>query len=156
VKLQALLSYAWAYRVTLALCSLLLLLDSAAALLVPWLGGRLGGSVLAGGYVDVNGILLLLLILFAFQGLIRFASGYVLSGTAEQILANLRIRIYDHLQALPISFYHRYHRGEILALITYEVAQLSAFLTGTLLSLIPFLLTIVGALLLMFRIDFLL
>jgi subfamily B ATP-binding cassette protein MsbA len=106
--------------------------------------------------VDVNGTLLLLLILFAFQGLIKFASGYVLSGTAEQILANLRVRIYDHLQALPISFYHRYHRGEILALITYEVAQLSAFLTGTLLNFIPLLLTIVGALLLMFRIDFLL
>jgi subfamily B ATP-binding cassette protein MsbA len=97
--------------------------------------------------------LLTLLALFAFQALLKFANGYFLSRTSECILADLRIRIYDHLQSLPLSFYHQRRQGDILALITYEVGDLSSYITGTLLSIIPLLLTAFGSVVLMFRID---
>ena len=153
MNLRLLLGYAAPYRVRLAFSGGLMLLETGAALAVPWLGGRFASNVLAGGKTDVGWLLLGLLALFAFQALIKFANSYLLSSSAERILADLRIRIYDHLQALPLSFFHQRRQGDILALMTHEVAQLSYFITETLLSAIPLLLTALGAVVLMSRID---
>ena len=101
-------------------------------------------------------MLLALLALFASQALLRFGNAYLVSVSGERILADLRIRIYDHLQSLPLSFYHQRRRGDVLALLSYEAAQLSGYITGTLLSLIPLLLTVAGAVLVMLRTDALL
>jgi ATP-binding cassette subfamily B protein len=153
MNLGVLLGYARPYRMTLAFCVSLMLLQTAAALAVPWLGGQFATGVLSQARANMSFILLALLALFALQALLKFANGYVLSRTAECILADLRIRIYDHLQALPLDFYHQRRQGDILALIVYEVGQLSGYITGTLLSIIPLLLTAIGSVVLMFRID---
>ena len=112
--------------------------------------------MLAGVQASVEWILLTLFVLFACQALLRFGHAYLVSVSGERILADLRIRIYDHLQSLPLGFYHQRRRGDILALLTYEAAQLSGYITGTLLSLIPLLLTVAGAVLVMFHTDALL
>jgi ATP-binding cassette, subfamily B, bacterial len=149
-----LLGYALPYRATLAFCALLMVAESGMALAVPWLGGLLAEGLLSDAASTVTGKLLLaLLALFALQALLKFGNSYLLSRSAEQILADLRIRLYDHLQALPLGFYHQRRQGEILALLTHDVTHLSGFISGTLLSVVPLLLTVVGAVLLMFRID---
>jgi subfamily B ATP-binding cassette protein MsbA len=130
-----------------------MLFETAAALAVPWFAGQFAEGILDAKVVDVNTILLGLLGLFAFQAAIRFINAYLLSRTGQQVLADLRVRIYDHLQALPLSFYHQRPQGEIMALLSYEVAHLSNYLTGTLLRIPTLLLTLVGAVILMFRID---
>lgn len=150
-----LLGYARPYRAVLAFSALLMLAESGMALAVPWLGGRLAGSMLAEApAASATGpVLLGLLTLFALQALLKFGNSYLLSRSAERILADLRIRLYDHLQALPLGFYHQRQQGEILSLLTHDVAHLSGFISGTLLSVAPLLLTVVGAVLLMFHID---
>jgi subfamily B ATP-binding cassette protein MsbA len=151
--LRFLLGYARPYRATLAFCALLMLAESAMALAVPWLGGQLAGGLLGDAAAVTGPLLLALLALFAAQALIKFGNGHLLSRSAERILADLRIRLYDHLQALPLGFYHQRRQGDVLALLTHDVAHLSGFLSGTLLSLVPLLLTLAGAVLLMFSID---
>ena len=47
MNLGVLLGYAWPYRVTLAFCISLMLLETAAALAVPWLGGQFASGVLS-------------------------------------------------------------------------------------------------------------
>jgi ATP-binding cassette subfamily B protein len=152
-NLRVLLGYALPYRAVLAVCVLLMLAESVAALAVPWLGGRVADGLLTHQILDTGSILLALLGLFAVQALLKFGNSYLLNRSAQQILADLRIRLYDHLQALPLSFYHQRRQGDVLALLTYDVERLSGFLTGTLLSVIPLLVTVAGALLFMFRID---
>jgi len=153
MNLRLLLGYATPYRASLALAGILMLVETATVLAIPWLGGRFAGDVLEGGQANVGRILLILLTLFALQALLKFADSYLLSSSSERILADLRIRIYDHLQALPLSFYHQRRQGDILALLTYEAAQLSSFITGTLLQVVPLLLTVAGAVFIMFRTD---
>ena len=97
--------------------------------------------------------MLALLALFALQALLKFGNYYLMGRTSAQILADLRIRIYDHLQALPLAFYQQRRQGDVIALITHEVSQLAYFITGTLLASVPLLLTVAGALVLMIRID---
>ena len=153
MNLSTLLGYAAPYRQALILSSLMMVAEAGVALAVPWLGGRVAEGLLSSALYDTGAVLLLLLALFAVQALLKFGNSYLLSRTAEHILADLRIRLYDHLQALPLSFFHQRRHGEILSLLTYDVATLSGFVSGTLLSVIPLLITVAGALVFMFRID---
>jgi ATP-binding cassette, subfamily B, bacterial len=153
MNLRLLFDFAGPYRNSLALSGSLMLAETGAALVIPWLGGRFAQNVLAGGRANEGAILLALLALFAVQAVLKFGNSYLLGRANAQILADLRIRIYDHLQALPLGFHHQRSQGDVLALLTHEAAQLASFITGTLLASVPLLLTIAGALVLIFRID---
>jgi len=154
---RLLLGYAAPYRAALVLSALLMLAETGMALAVPWLGGRLAEGMLSGASSHFNTItgtvLLGLLALFALQALLKFGASYLNGRSAEHILADLRIRLYEHLQALPLAFYHRRRRGEVLSLLTHDVESLSYFISGTVPGVVPLLLTLAGALLMMFNID---
>ena len=153
--LRSILALAAPYRTALALSALLLLGEGAAALGLPWMGGQLAGAVLQSGamsHLDVGAILLLMLGLFALQALLKFGNGYLLGSAADSIVADLKIRLYDHLQALPLAFYHQRRLGDTLALLTSDVYVLSGYLSGTVVALLPLLVTAGGAVVLMFSI----
>jgi ATP-binding cassette, subfamily B, bacterial len=153
--LRALLAFAAPYRLALAASVLLMLGESAAALAVPWLGGRLAEAVLPAGTPGPAGfraILLGMLGLFAVQALVKFGNAYVLGAAAERIVADLKTRLYDHLQALPLGFFHRRRQGDTLALLTNDVYAVSGFVSGTVPAIVPLLVTAGGAVVLMFRI----
>lgn len=152
MTLRFLLAYAAPYRTSLALASLLMLLDTVAALALPLVAGRFAQQVIDSGKATAQ-IVLVMLALLGAQALLRYGNNSLVGRTAANILADLRGRIYDHLQSLPLAFYQQRRQGEILALLTYEVTQLAGFISGTLLTLAPSLLTVVGAVILMWRLD---
>ena len=155
-ELRALLSFAEPYRRILALCVGLMLLESAAALAVPWLGGQLAGVLLPGEGADRPGVAAILtgmMALFVAQALLKFGNSYLLGATSEQIVSDLKVRLYDHLQALPLTFFHQRRHGETLALLTRDVYVVSGYLGGTVLSVGPLLFTVAGSLYFMFRLQ---
>ncbi|MGA8393387.1 MAG: ABC transporter transmembrane domain-containing protein, partial [Burkholderiaceae bacterium] len=150
---RLILGFARPWRGTLALCALLMLAETGVALAVPWLAGQFAGHLLT-GLAQAGGLLLVaLLVLFAVQALLKFANSWLLGRTAEYILADLRTRLYDHLQALPLAYFQQRRHGEILALLTNDVARLASYISGTLLSVVPLALTVAGAAVMMLRID---
>ena len=153
MEFRHLLGYAAPYWRSLALVGFFMIVETAATLVIPWLGGKFGGGLLDARQPDLVPIVFALLAVLALQAILRFASASVSTWTADRLLADLRVRVYDHLQALPIEFHQQRRQGEILALVTYDVAQLSNFMTGPLLSIIPLLLTMTGTVVLMFHLD---
>ena len=154
-EFATMLDFAAPFKTSLALGALLMLAESSLALAVPWLAGSLAQGMLTktAGTWSTGPVLLGLLALFALQALVKFASGFVLGRTAERCLANLRVRLYDHLQALPLGFYHQRRRGEVLTLLTHDVERLNGFISGILPGMVPLLFTMAGAVWMMFRID---
>ena len=153
MDLRLILGFAKPWRATLALCSLLMFLETSAALAVPWLAGQFAARLLVGTAQVGYALLLGLLALFAVQAVLKFANAWLLGRSAEFILADLRTRLYDHLQALPLAYFHQRRHGEILALLTNDVGRLASYISGTLLTVLPLVLTLVGAVALMLRID---
>jgi len=154
--LRPLLAYAVPYRAELALSGCLMLVESATALAVPWLGGRVAEALLrsnGGATSSAAAVLAALLIVFGVQALLKFGNGYLLGGTAEKIIADLKVRVYDHLQALPLSFFQQRRQGDTLALLTHDVYTVSGFITGTALAVVPLLFTVAGAAFFMFRLQ---
>jgi ABC-type multidrug transport system fused ATPase/permease subunit len=130
------------YRQTLLLVLFLMLGASAISLLSPWIAGQFTLTLLdktSSLGLSLDKLLLVWLAILAIQAIFSFANQYLLSSTSEKMLANLRMRVYDHLQTLT--------------LLTHDADSISGFVTGTLLSLLPQLLTLIGALVMIFWID---
>jgi ABC-type multidrug transport system fused ATPase/permease subunit len=156
IPFKSLLTYVTPHAGVLLLAVLLLLGESAVALANPWIAGRFTDMVLGSPAPTRSGFLALLGIwglLLTAQSAFAFANRYLLGGASESLLANLRTRLYDHLQALPLGYYHDKRRGEVLALLGNDVAQVSGFVTGTLVTLLPLLVTFAGAFILLLRIS---
>ncbi len=130
---------------------LLTLAQSAASLAVPRLAGTFTDTLLEGGAPDR--ILLVWLAVVVAQSALSFGNGYLLGRAGAEVLARLKERLYDHLQAMPLAWFHERPRGEVLALLTNDVLRLSDFVTGTLVRSLPNLVTFFGAWLMIYLID---
>jgi subfamily B ATP-binding cassette protein MsbA len=63
------------------------------------------------------------------------------------------VRLYDHLQSLPLAFFQKRRHGDTLALLTHDVYVVSGYAGATLLAVVPMLLVVAGAAIAMLRID---
>ncbi len=155
-EFHGLIADALPYRWSLVLAAGLMLGQSIVALTVPWLAGELTLSLLGDGggtFSSISPIFLVLIAAFATQALLSAAGAYVLGRTGEHIASVLRIRVFDHLQSLPLAFHHDRRRGDVISKLTRDVDILSGFVTGTLVSIMPMVLTLFGAWIMMLRID---
>ena len=118
------------YKGTLLLAMSLMLGESALSLASPWLAGQFTESLLSeSDHINYSyrQILLLWLVVLVVQGLLTFGNRYLLGNTGETILSQLRVRIYDHLQALPLDYFHNRKRGEVLTILTNDADIISDF-----------------------------
>ena len=155
-RFSGLITFVTPYTRVLILAMSLMLASSLLGLVSPWMAGKLALLLTDGELpfaLSIYQLLLLWLLLLAAQALLSFGNQYLIGKTSEQMLARLRTRLYDHLQALPLGFYHQRKRGEVLTLMTNDAANISSFVTHTLLSLLPHLVSFAGALLMIALID---
>lgn len=129
-------------------------LEAGAALAAPWIGGTFADRLLSGQ--DSTGYQRLLLIwlgLLLTQYLLNFAGSYLMGSAGYAATAHIRSRLYDHLQSLPVEFHHRHPVGQTLSLLSRDASILGQFFTTTLPGLAPQAIMLIGAWVLMARID---
>lgn len=141
------------FRRELALIGGLSLASALATLALPWLVSRLAGGIVGEVTIDTGQTLVLLAL--ALVGLtVTTIMVTVLSEKASgEILAQLRQETHDRLIAMPMAFHDRSRTGDLLALMSYEVENLSTFLTATLARVPSMVLTAGGAFAILFVID---
>ncbi len=139
------------YRLQVALTMLLLVAQSGVLLAMPWVAGRFSAALLSSQ--PVVGILLGLFGLVVVQALLTYLVGMRMQAAAMGMIADGCTRLFDHLQSLHLGWHQDRRRGDVLALLTDDMERLGWFVTGTLTPLLPLLLTCVGALLMMLRIE---
>jgi len=149
--LQFLLKQAQPYRSKVAVAVALLLLESVVLLAMPWFAGQVAQALLA-QRVPTD-LLLWWLLVMAVQAVITMAHGFSLGSISQRITADLGLRIYEHLQALPLPWHQQRQRGEVLAFLHNDVWYVSQFISNVLIPLLPTLLSCLGALILLCRIE---
>ncbi|MEK6214097.1 MAG: ABC transporter transmembrane domain-containing protein, partial [Vibrio fluvialis] len=157
MKFARLLQYITPHRVTLLLVLVLLVADSLAALTQPWIAGKLASAALVGGgcndLVRIQQVLLLWLGLITVKSILSFFASYLVGTTGEKMSARLRKRVYEHIQVLPIAYFQTRRAGESLSLLSNDAMVIGNFVTTTLVSMLPLLLTFFGAFYIMTRLD---
>lgn len=155
MKFTYFLTYITPHRSVLLLAVLFMVGESAASLAIPWFAGEFAKGIMGDtpSWGMESGQILALLLVFSLQALFRFLNSYLITRSGAEILAQLSLRLYQHLQSLPMGYFHATKRGQVLALLSNDVATLSHFVTGTLIGLVPMVITLVGAIVLIALID---
>jgi len=149
--LQFLLRQTRPYRGKLWFAMSLLLVESAVLLALPWFAGQVMQALLAQS-IPAR-LLLVWLLVMGVQALVSMAGSYVIGSVNQRVTADLGLRLYEHLQALPLPWHQQRKRGEVLAFLHNDVWYISQFISNVLIPLLPMLLSCLGALILLCRIE---
>src|ERR671937_351241 len=82
-----------------------------------------------------------------------YAQTYFTGWTGERVLADLRNKLFRHLQRLSLGFYERNRAGVIISRLTNDVEALDLLVTDGVTSLVQNSLTLVGTAILLFVLD---
>ena len=142
------------YRRALIGGGVCLLISSLLGLVLPWLvRGLIDGAVITRELDSLPRIIGALLGVFLVQTIFGIGQSYLLSYAGERLVADLRRRLYRHLQSLSTGFFDGRRVGELMSRLTNDVAAIQNSLTGSLLELIRQVVMFVGSLTLVLVID---
>jgi subfamily B ATP-binding cassette protein MsbA len=139
--LKRLYGYLKPYWRQLVLISMLLLVWTGLDLLPPLFQGAVVDRVIIEG--DLSQLLPLiigLIVVYAALQLVSAADLYLRHALGERFILDLRVRLYEYLQRLSLSYFERTSTGEIMSRITNDVNELENFVThGSSLTLVDLL-----------------
>ncbi len=98
-------------------------------------------------------LLLLALGLYLAASLLMWWQGWLLNGVVQRTVLKLRADVEEKLHRLPLPYFDRQPRGELLSRVTNDIDNISQSLQQTLSQLLTSLLTVVGVLGMMFWIS---
>ncbi|OQY23936.1 MAG: hypothetical protein B6I35_02745 [Anaerolineaceae bacterium 4572_32.2] len=128
--LKRLLGYTGSYWKSLVVTGILLLLHAGLSLLPPLVQREIVDQVIIAR--DLSRLGALITILIAVHILSRLANAgdlYIRHALGERFIFELRVRIYDHVQRLSLSFFERTSTGELMSRVTNDVNALEQFVT---------------------------
>jgi len=82
-----------------------------------------------------------------------FAQTWLTGWVGQRALADLRQRIFAHLQLMPIGFYERRPAGVLISRMTNDVEALDSLVTDTVVTLFQASLTLVGSIVILLLLD---
>ncbi|HSV41456.1 MAG TPA: ABC transporter ATP-binding protein [Nocardioidaceae bacterium] len=127
----------------------------------PWLLGKgtdviFDGTIGGGGGVDFDklaGVLLLVLLVYVASSIAGWLQAFWLNDVVQDTVFRMREEVEEKINRLPLRYFDRQPRGELLSRVTNDIDNVSQTLQQTLSQLLQSLLTVVGVLVMMFWIS---
>jgi len=112
--------------------------------------------VIPGQGIDFNalgGVLILALGLYVAAAFFGWIQGYILNDVVQRTVFRLRADVEEKLGRLPLQFFDRQPRGELLSRVTNDIDNVALSLQQTISQLLSSVLTVVGVLVMMFVVS---
>jgi ATP-binding cassette subfamily B multidrug efflux pump len=112
--------------------------------------------VIPGQGIDFNalgGVLILALGLYVAAAFFGWIQGYLLNDVVQRTVFKLRADVEEKLSRLPLQFFDRQPRGELLSRVTNDIDNVAMSLQQTISQLLSSVLTVVGVLVMMFVVS---
>ncbi len=113
-------------------------------------------DVVPGQGIDVARLgawLALALVLYLTAALLMWANGWILNGVVQRTVYELRRQVAAKLDVLPLSYFDKQPRGELLSRMTNDIDNVSQSLQQTLSQLLTSVLTLIGVLVMMLTVS---
>ncbi|MGA8246224.1 MAG: ABC transporter ATP-binding protein [Nocardioides sp.] len=104
-------------------------------------------------FTAVGHVLLLVLSVYVAASILSWLQGYLLNDVVQGTVLRMRSDVEDKVNALPLSYFDRQPRGELLSRVTNDIDNISQTLQQTMSQLLTSLLTVVFVVILMFSIS---
>ena len=159
------------YRAWLVVILLSMAAETAASLAAPWplkivldnvIEGRetsawlrhLGSVMPGSGPMQFAALAAIATIIIAALGaLAAYIDNYYTESVGQWIANDLRVRVYNHLEHLPLAYYDTHETGTLLSTIIDDIGTIQSFASSATLGILVDILTIAGMLGLMFWLN---
>ncbi|MCC4906830.1 ABC transporter ATP-binding protein/permease [Microbacterium sp. cx-59] len=147
------------YRTRLVFTAGLVVIGAAIAVVPPLIVQRIFDDALFptdGGAVDMSLLLRLVGImtaLFFFSAGLQVLQTWLTSTVGNNVTGDLRVRLFEHLQAMELGFFTRTKTGAIQSRLQNDVGAVSDVLTNTMTSILGNTVTVIASLVAMILID---
>lgn len=122
--------------------------------LPPWLHDFLAPVMAEGTRMQIAAAAALALVVIAVVGAVAsYVANYYTTSVGQWVANDLRLRTYDHLQHLSLSYYDTHDLGTLLSTITADVQTIQSFASSSTLGILIDFLTILGMLAIMFWLN---
>jgi ATP-binding cassette, subfamily B, bacterial MsbA len=154
ISWRRLLAYLSPYKFRLSLAIIGLIFSSALSLVFPAVIQSVVDSVFTDADITLlDNITLALLLVFLVRSLATFLQNYNLNFVGEKIVVDIRKELYNHLQFLSIRFFTDRRVGELISRISSDVTVMRTVLTGNVSTFLQQTLTLIGAVVIMFVLN---
>ncbi len=102
----------------------------------------------------IRNIIITLLILYVISATFSYGQGYIMSKVSMKITYNLRKEISQKINKLPLSYFDKKNKGEVLSYITNDIDKLSENLYQLITQVISSIAMIIGILVMMISISY--
>lgn len=128
------------------------ILGNATTILVEGIMAKITNS----GSIDFDAIfdiIVFLLGLYLISSILMYIQGFIMTRIANDITYNLRKRIHEKVDRLPLKYFDTHNYGEVLSHITNDVDAINNSLQQGLSQIITSVVSVVGILIMMFSIN---
>ncbi|MCH9680767.1 MAG: ATP-binding cassette domain-containing protein [Deltaproteobacteria bacterium] len=144
-NVRRLMGFARPYRRRLAVATSSLLVGGALGLVYP----KFFRHVIDAAFTDrdlgaLDGLTLALLVVFGLQAVFVFMRRYLFAWVGERVVADVRVRLCQHLVRLPQAYFHQRRSGELVSRLATDVCKLQDLVSTWIADAAINLVTVVG------------
>ncbi len=162
---KKLLQYLSPYKWKLILVAILAIGSTSFSIAGPKILGNITTNIFEGLVSKVSGtgdgidfsyignIIMILLGLYIASAVFSYIQGFIVTGVAQRISYNLRKKISEKINKLPIRYFDQTSQGDVLSRVTNDVDTVSQSLNQSMSQMITSITTIIGVLIMMLSIS---
>ncbi len=152
--IKKLMSYIMRYRFSALLSILMVFLSTLMFLLGPYIFGyAIDHGIVNGDKGTVIKMALLLLGVETLRALLVIAQSYNIQNIGQKVMMDLRMELFTHIQALPVSFFDKNPVGRLVTRLTNDIAALGELFSAGIIVVIGDVFIIVGIIITMFLLN---
>ncbi|CAN5576891.1 ABC transporter ATP-binding protein [soil metagenome] len=151
---KRLIALAAPHKAILSAGAVLMLLSTGISLSLPLLGRDAINRVTA--TKDVQGLdsaVAIILGLVVLSAILSFGQFMIGALAGNRIVMDLRLKLFEHLQNLPVSFFDKTRSGDLSSHLSNDVTQIQGTLTDDLVKLTSQVVTLVGGIFILIKVD---
>jgi len=164
-SLRRLLSYAKEHTITICIIFVMAITSSCLGIIAPKVLAK-AMDILYDGFIEkINGgsvsidfnqilrILFVLALLYIGNAVFNYFQSYIMAGVSQKIIYNMRKEVDEKLTRLPIRYFDKNSRGDILSRISNDIDNIGNTLQQSAVQIITSIVTIIGVLIMMLSIS---
>ena len=153
--MRRLLGYLRPYRGDVALAVLVALLETAVQLAGPFLTKEaIDNGIRHRDQLHLDRVALLYLAVLMMGYLLAYLETRIMQRVGQSFMLDLRLKLFRHLQRLPIAYFDRHAVGRIMTRLTNDVDVLNELFTSGVVSIVGDLFLLAGIVVAMVRLNF--
>ena len=131
----------------------LTLLNLSAPAILREMTGIVSAGVTEDGLSDITRLALMLLGLYAARILFRFLANYIPHKAAWNLVQDVRMKVYNHIQGFSMKFFHDKQTGDLMSRVVNDTATFELLYAHIIPETVTNVLTLVGVTIILFSIN---